>query len=133
METGTGREEAIIRAWRLFKALLYQSIEGERMFTGFAFLPGDRPLEHYRRRLPTMLLYHDADQTFLDKGVEAIKQFLLNADGRATFPAVYRGRIIGVLHLPEGTNRQLTTARAWRRSAVFIKRPFTNSVTCFKF
>ena len=33
------REEAIIRAWRLFKRLLYYSVEGERLFTGFAILP----------------------------------------------------------------------------------------------
>ena len=40
---GGGREEAIIRAWRLFKRLLYYSVEGERLFTGFAFLSADPP------------------------------------------------------------------------------------------
>ena len=29
---GSGREEAIIRAWRLFKSLLYYSVEGERLY-----------------------------------------------------------------------------------------------------
>src|SRR4030042_5844229 len=39
---GSGPEEAIIRAWRLFKRLLYYSVEGGRPFPGFAILSADR-------------------------------------------------------------------------------------------
>ena len=53
----SGREEAVIRAWRLFKRLLYYSVEGERLFTGFAILSSDRPLEYYRQRWPSLLWY----------------------------------------------------------------------------
>ncbi len=111
---GSSQEEALIRGWRLFKRLLYLTIEGERVFTGFAFLPEERPLEYHRQRWPHLLLYHEADQIPLKEGAEAIKQMLLNADGRNTFLAVYRDRIIGVLHLREGSQRQLTTVRSWR-------------------
>ena len=41
---GSSAEESIIRGWRLFKRLLYYSIEGERIFTGFAFLPPHKSL-----------------------------------------------------------------------------------------
>jgi len=111
---GGGREEAIIRAWRLFKRLLYYSIEGERLFTGFAFLPGQRPLEYYRDRWPNLLLYHEDNHISLDEGVQSIKQFLLNADGRTTFLALHKGRIIGLLQLNKGTHQQLITAQSWR-------------------
>jgi hypothetical protein len=111
---GSGREEAIIRAWRLFKELLHYSIEGERLFTGFAILAATRPLEYYRRRWPGLLLYHEDNYASLDEGVQSIKQFLLNADGRTTFLALYRGRIIGLLQLTKGTHQQLTAAQSWR-------------------
>ncbi|MHB8069220.1 MAG: hypothetical protein ACYDIC_15120 [Desulfobaccales bacterium] len=110
---GTGREEAVIRAWRLFKRLLYYSIEGERLFTGFAILSAAKPLEYYRQRWPGLLLYHEDNHASLDGGVQSIKQFLLNADGRTTFLALYRGKIIGLLQLTKGTHQQLITARSW--------------------
>jgi len=108
-----GREEAIIRAWRLFKRLLYYSIEGERLFTGFAILSVARPLEYYRQRWPSLLLYREANHTALEQGLQALKQFLLNADGRTTFLAMHAGRIVGLLQLTQGAQRQLTTAKAW--------------------
>ena len=111
---GSGREEAIIRAWRLFKRLLYYSVEGERLFTGFAFLSAARPLEYFRQRWPSLLWFHEDNFTSLDLGLQALKQFLLNADGRTTFLAVYRGQIVGLLQLAQGTQRQLTTPQAWR-------------------
>ena len=111
---GSGREEAIIRAWRLFKRLLYYSIEGERLFTGFAFLSAMRPLEYHRQRWPNLLLFHEDNYISLDEGVQSIKQFLLNADGRTTFLALYRGRIIGLLRHTRGRERQLTTMQSWR-------------------
>jgi hypothetical protein len=109
-----GREEAIIRAWRLFKRLLYYSVEGERLFTGFAILTNDRPLEYYRQRWPSLLWFHQANYTSLDHGLQALRQFLLNADGRSTFLAMYGGQIVGLLKLIQGTQRQLTTGAAWR-------------------
>jgi hypothetical protein len=109
-----GREEAIIRAWRLFKRLLYYSVEGERLFTGFAFLGLHRPLEYYRVRWPSLLWFDEANYVPLDLGLQALRQFLLNADGRSTFLALYEGRIVGLLKLIQGTQRQLTTAAAWR-------------------
>jgi hypothetical protein len=109
-----GREEAIIRAWRLFKRLLYYSVEGERLFTGFAILSNLRPLEYYRQRWPSLLRFHEANYTSLDQGLQALRQFLLNADGRSTFLAMYGGQIVGLLKLIQGTRRQLTTAAAWR-------------------
>lgn len=111
---GGVREEAIIRAWRLFKRLLYYSIEGEKLFTGFAILPAFRPLEYYQKRLSSLILYHQDNRTSLEEGLPALKQFLLNANGRTTFLALYSGQIVGLLHLTEGTHRQLTSAQAWR-------------------
>ncbi len=113
---GSVPEEAVVRAWRLFKRLLYYSVEGERLFTGFAFLNAARPLEYYRGRWPSLVLYHEDNYTSLDQGLQALKQFLLNADGRTTFLAVHGGRIVGLLHLEGalGAHRQLTTAAAWR-------------------
>ncbi len=111
---GGVREEALIRAWRLFKRLLYYSIEGERLFTGFAILPGFRPLEYYRKKLPSLLLYREDNRISLEEGLPALRQFLLNADGRTTFLALYNGQIIGLLHLTQGTHRQLTSPQAWR-------------------
>jgi hypothetical protein len=111
---GSSREEAIIRAWRLFKRMLYFSIEGERLSTGFAFLTPDKPLDYYCQMWPTLMLFDEADHAPLDSGMESIKQFLINADGRTTFLAVYRAKIIGLLHLTRGTHRQLTTLKSWR-------------------
>lgn len=111
---GGVREEAVVRAWRLFKRLLYYSVEGERLFTGFAILAAARPLDYYRRRWPGLLLYQEANHASLDEGLQSIKQFLLNANGRTTFLALYRGRIVGLLQLTQGTHRQLTTVDAWR-------------------
>jgi hypothetical protein len=111
---GSHREEAVIRAWRLFKRLLYYSIEGERLFTGFAILSGTRPLEYYQQRWPGLLLYHEANHTSLDEGVQSIKQFLLNADGRNTFLALHEGRIIGLLQVTKGTHQQLASKKSWR-------------------
>ncbi len=108
------REEAIIRAWRLFKRLLYYSVEGERLFTGFAILTNYRPLEYYRQRWPSLLWFHEANHTALDQGLQGLRQFLLNADGRSTFLASYNSRIVGLLKLTQGTHRQLTSAVAWR-------------------
>jgi hypothetical protein len=110
----TGREEAIIRAWRLFKRLLYYSVEGQRLFTGFAILTNYRPLSYYRQRWPSMLWFHEANYTSLDLGLQALRQFLLNADGRSTFLAMHSGQIVGLLNLVQGTQRQLTTTAAWR-------------------
>ncbi|MGO8762476.1 MAG: hypothetical protein ACLP2P_01885 [Desulfobaccales bacterium] len=108
------REEAIIRAWRLFKRLLYYSVEGERLFTGFAILTNYRPLAHYRQRWPSLLWFDEANYTSLDLGLQGLRQFLLNADGRSTFLAVHRGQIVGLLKLIQGTQRQLTSTVAWR-------------------
>jgi hypothetical protein len=69
-----------------------------------------------QRRWPNLLLYHETHHVLLTEGIEAIKQLLLNADGRNTFLSVYQDRIVGVLYLPQGTQRQLTTVRAWRDS-----------------
>jgi hypothetical protein len=108
------REEAFIRAWRLFKRLLYYSVEGARLFTGFAFLSPHRPLEYYRVRWPSLLWFDEANYVPLDLGLQALRQFLLNADGRSTFLALYEGRIVGLLKLVQGNRRQLTSATAWR-------------------
>jgi hypothetical protein len=110
----TGREEAIIRAWRLFKRLLYYSVEGQRLFTGFAILSHYRALSYYRQRWPALLWFHEANYTSLDLGLQALRQFLLNADGRSTFLAMYGGQIVGLLNLVQGTQRHLTTTAAWR-------------------
>jgi hypothetical protein len=111
---GSPGEEAVIRAWRLFKRLLYYSVEGERLLTGFAILSAVRPLEYYRKHWPQLLLYHPDNYTSLDQGLQSIKQFLLNADGRNTFLALYGGKIIGLLQVDQGTHRQLTTVKPWR-------------------
>lgn len=111
---GSPGEEAVIRAWRLFKRLLYYSVEGERLLTGFAIMSAVRPLEYYQKRWPQLLLYHPANHTSLDEGLQSIKQFLLNADGRTTFLALYEGKIIGLLQVDQGTQRQLTTVKPWR-------------------
>jgi hypothetical protein len=113
---GSSAEESIIRGLRLFKRLLHYTIEGERIFTGFAFLPPHKSLAEQQRRWPNLLLYHETHQVVLNEGIEPIKQLLLNADGRTTFLAVYQDRLVGVLHLPEGIQRQLTTVRSWRDS-----------------
>ncbi len=109
-----GREEAIIRAWRLFKRLLYYSVEGERLFTGFAILTNYRPLAYYRQHWPSLLWFHEANHTSLDQGLQGLRQFLLNANGHSIFLATYDSRIVGLLKLIQGTQRQLTTAAAWR-------------------
>ncbi len=111
---GGAREEAVIRAWRLFKRLLYYSVEGERLYTGFVILISDRPPEYYHQRLPSLLWYHESNYTSLDLGLQALKQFLLNADGRNTFLAMYAGRIVGLLKLDRGTHRHLASVQAWR-------------------
>jgi hypothetical protein len=111
---GGGREEAIIRAWRFFKSLLYYSIEGERLFTGFAIMSTARPLKYYQQRWPSLLLYHEANRVSLDQGAQSLKQFLLNADGHRTFLALYGGQIVGLVQLDQGTHRQLATVQAWR-------------------
>ena len=111
---GGEREAAIIRAWRLFKSLLYYSVEGERLFTGFAFLSDRRPLEALRQRWPSLLWFREDNFTSLDLGLQAMKQFLLNADGRQTFLAMHRGRIVGLMQLSQGTHRQFTTPKEWR-------------------
>ncbi len=80
------------------------------------FLPPHKSLSEQQRRWPNLLLYHESHQVLLNEGIEAIKQLLLNADGRTTFLSVYQDRIVGVLYLPEGTQRQLTTVRSWRDS-----------------
>ena len=109
-----GRQEAIIRAWRLFKRLLYYSVEGERLFTGFAILTNYRPLAYYRQRWPWLLWFHEANYTSMDLGLQGLRQFLLNADGLSTFLAMHNGQIVGLLKLVQGNQRQLTTTAAWR-------------------
>ena len=111
---GGAREEAVIRGWRLFKRLLYYSVEGERLYTGFAIMPGTRPLEHYLQHYPNLILYDPSNHISMDEGLQALRQLLLNADGRSTFLAVYGGRIIGLLEILHGTQRQLTSGKAWR-------------------
>jgi hypothetical protein len=109
-----GREEAIIRAWRLFKRLLYYSVEGERLFTGFAILTTYHSLDYYRQRWPALLWFHDANFISLDQGLQGLRQFVLNADGRSTFLAMYGGQIVGLLRHVQGTQRQLVNGAAWR-------------------
>jgi len=110
---GGGQEEAIIRAWRLFKRLLYYSIEGGRLFTGFAFLPPAMPREVFQKRWPSLLFYQEDSRLSLDEGLQALKQYLLHADGRSTFLAIQSGRLVGLLHLTQGAHRQLASSRAW--------------------
>jgi hypothetical protein len=110
---GGGQEEAIIRAWRVFKRLLYYSIEGGRLFTGFAFIPTDMPREAYQKRWPSLLFYGENFRPSLDEGLQALKQYLLHADGRTTFLALQSGRLVGLLNLTRGVHRQLASSRAW--------------------
>jgi hypothetical protein len=110
---GSHQEESFIRAWRLFKRLLYYSIEGGRLFTGFAFVPPSLLVEQNKKRWPSLLLYQDDHRFSLDEGQEVLKQFLLHADGRTTFLALEGGRLVGLLHLTQGTHRQLASSRAW--------------------
>jgi hypothetical protein len=109
-----GRGEATIRAWRLFRRLPYYSVEGTRLFTGFAILTSHRPLDYYRQHWPALLWFHEANFISLDQGLQGLRQFLLNADGRSTFLAMYGGQIVGLLKHSQGAQRQLTTAAAWR-------------------
>ncbi len=110
---GSHQEEAFVRAWRLFKRLLYYSIEGGRLFTGFAFVPPSLLVEQNKKRWPALLLYQDDHRISLDEGQEVLKQHLLHADGRSTFLALQGGRLVGLLHLTQGTHRQLASSRAW--------------------
>jgi hypothetical protein len=110
---GGSQEESLIRAWRLFKRLLYYSIEGGRLFTGFAFIPATMPQETNRQRWPALLSYREDAWMSLDEGPQAIKQFLLHADGRTTFLALQGFRLVGVVNLTHGTHRQLASYRAW--------------------
>ncbi|MFZ2087844.1 MAG: hypothetical protein WAU47_04650 [Desulfobaccales bacterium] len=110
---GSHQEEALIRAWRLFKRLLYYSIEGGRLFTGFAFIPSFVPQETIQRRWPSLLPYREDSRLSLDEDLQALKQFLLHADGRTTFLAIQDGRLFGLVHLTKGTHRQLASSRAW--------------------
>ncbi|MBM4285467.1 MAG: hypothetical protein FJ128_09490 [Deltaproteobacteria bacterium] len=116
---GSPREESIIMAWRLFKRLLYYPIEGERLYTGFALMSPLRPLDYYRQHWPHLLLYREDNHVSLEEGLPALKQFLLNADGRFTFLALYGGRIVGLLQLHQVLPRQLISQRSWR-SVMFL-------------
>jgi hypothetical protein len=110
---GSPQEEALVRAWRLFKRLLYYSIEGGRLFTGFAFIPPSVPRETIQRRWPSLLFYREDCRPSLDEGLEALKQYLLHANGRTTFLALQGGRLVGLLNLSRGTHRQLASLRSW--------------------
>jgi hypothetical protein len=110
---GSHQEEAFVRAWRLFKRLLYYSIEGGRLFTGFAFVPPSLIVEQNKKRWPSLLLYQEDYRFSLDEEQEVLKQHLLHADGRTTFLALQGGRLVGLLHLTQGTHRQLASSRAW--------------------
>jgi len=110
---GGHQEEALIRAWRLFKRLLYYSIEGGRLFTGFAFIPTNLTRETFQTRWPSLLYYRKDSRISFDEGLQALKQYLLHADGRTTFLAMQDGQLVGLLHLTQGTSRQLASHRAW--------------------
>ncbi|MGQ9688926.1 MAG: hypothetical protein ACUVXF_09100 [Desulfobaccales bacterium] len=110
---GSPQEEALVRAWRLFKRLLYYSIEGGRLFTGFAIIPAVLTREILQRRWPSLLFYHEAGRPSLDEGLESLKQFLLHANGRTTFLALQAGRVVGLLNLTHGTHRQLASLKGW--------------------
>ena len=69
---------------------------------------------YYRQRWPSLLWFHEANYTSLDQGLQGLRQFLLNANGRSIFLATHNSRIVGLLKLVQGTQRQLTTAAAWR-------------------
>ncbi len=110
---GSRQEEALVRAWRLFKHLLYYSVEGGRLFTGFAFIPPAMPQDLLRRRWPSLLFYHEDFRPSLEEGLEALRQFLLHANGHSTFLALQGGRLVGLLNLTRGTHRQLASLRSW--------------------
>jgi len=111
---GSFGEEGVVRYYRMFKSLLYYSVEGERLSTGFAFLTISRPLDYYRDHLASLLMYHPFDHASLDEGLQGFRQFLLTADGSSTFLAMYESKIVGLLELTRGTHRHLATLKAWR-------------------
>ena len=78
---GSTGEEVAVRYYRMFKNLLYYSVEGERLFTGFAFLTIYRPLDFYQDHLSSLLMYQPSDHISLEEGLEGFRQFLLTADG----------------------------------------------------
>jgi len=53
------------------------------------------------------------DNPYIGSMLEALKQYLLHADGRTTFLALQAERLVGLLHLSRGTHRQLASVRAW--------------------
>ena len=110
---GGRQEESFIRAWRFFKRLLYYSIEGGRLFTGFAFVPPALLRQNIQQGWVSLLSYREDYRISLDEGLEALKQYLLHADGRTTFLALQAERLVGLLHLSRGTHRQLASVRAW--------------------
>ena len=111
---GSTGEEVAVRYYRMFKNLLYYSVEGERLFTGFAFLTIYRPLDFYQDHLSSLIMYQPSDHTSLEEGLEGFRQFLLTADGRRTFLAMYENKIVGLLELTRGTHRHLSTLKDWR-------------------
>jgi hypothetical protein len=111
---GSPGEENAIRYYRMFKSLLYYSVEGERLYTGFAFLTISRPLDYYQDHLSSLVMYHPANHTSLEEGLPGFRQFLLTADGRSTFLAMYQAKIVGLLELTRGAHRHLATVKAWR-------------------
>jgi hypothetical protein len=111
---GSPGEENAVRYYRMFKSLLYYSVEGERLYTGFAFLTISRPLDYYQDHLSSLVMYHPAHHTSLEEGLPGFRQFLLTADGRSTFLAMYEAKIVGLLELTRGAHRHLATVKAWR-------------------
>jgi hypothetical protein len=69
--------------------------------------------ETYRKRWPSLLYYHENSRPSLDEGLEALKQYLLHANGRTTFLALQAGHLVGLLNLTRGTHRQLASLRSW--------------------
>jgi hypothetical protein len=110
---GSRQEEGFIRAWRLFKRLLYYSIEGGPLFTGFAFIPTGLSEEICRKRWPSLIFYREDSRPSFDEGLEVFKQYLLHANGHNTFLALQGGRLVGLLHFAQGTHRQLASSRSW--------------------
>ncbi len=111
---GNPGEEGAVRYYRMFKSLLYYSVEGERLCTGFAFLTAPQPLDYYRNHLSSLIMYHPVNHISQEKGLQGFRQFLLTADGHSTFLAMHGGKIVGLLELTRGTHRHLTTLKAWR-------------------
>ncbi len=111
---GSIGEDVAVSYYRMFKNLLYYSVEGERLFTGFAFLTISRPLNFYQDHLSSLLMYHPSNHTPLEEGLPGFRQFLLTADGRNTFLAMYQSKIVGLIDLTRGTHRHLTTLKDWR-------------------